>query len=215
MKTMALEQFNGLETINPKPAAPWKPPAFKEIDINPDREMAEKNAAALFANPHRVIYSDASGYNNQLGAAAVALDHNQNIVASRKTAVGSMAHWSIHIAKLIGIYYAISLALKVFHQTGQSTRPGTNEAITILSDSKSALQAIKNPRNTSGQRVIEVINQSAYELDSQGIPLRLQWISGHCDDPGNDAADRLAKTAVGPDKAHPFCRPVSREKAAI
>lgn len=119
MKTMALEQLNGLETINPKPAAPWKPPAFKEIDINPDRETAEKNAAALLVTPHRAIYSDASGHDNQLGAAAVALDHNQNIVASRKTAVGSMTHWSIHIAELIGIYYAISLALQVFRQTGQ------------------------------------------------------------------------------------------------
>lgn len=87
-----------------------------------------------------------------------------------------MAHWSIHIAELIGVYYVISLALKIFHQNGQFTRPETGEAITILSDSKSAIQAIKNPRNTSGQKMIEAINQSAYELDSRGIPLRLQWI---------------------------------------
>jgi ribonuclease HI len=215
MKTMGTEQFSGLETINPKPTAPWKLPAFKEIDINPDREKARKNTASLLANPHRVVYSDASGHDNHLGAAAVVLDRNQNIVASRKTAIGSMAHWSIHIAELIGVYYAISLALQIFHQNGQSTRPGAGEAVTILSDSKSAIQAIKNPRNTSGQRVVEAINQSAYELDSRGIPLRLQWIPGHCDDPGNDAADRLAKAAVGPTKTHPFCRPVSREKAAI
>ncbi|EED11822.1 conserved hypothetical protein [Talaromyces stipitatus ATCC 10500] len=180
---------------------PWdhpiqgKLPAFKEIDINPDREKARKNAASLLANPHQVVYSDASGHDNHLGAAAVVLDRNQNIVASRKTAIGSMAHWSIHIAELIGVYYAISLALKIFHQNGQSTRPGAGEAITILSNSKSAIQAIKNPRNTSRQRVIEAINQSAYELDSRGIPLRLQWIPGHCDDLGNDAADRLAKAA--------------------
>ncbi|CRG89768.1 Mediator of DNA damage checkpoint protein 1 [Talaromyces islandicus] len=37
----------------------------------------------------------------------------------------------------------------------------------------------------------------------------------HCDDPGNDAADRLAKAAGGPNTTHPFCPPVSREKEAI
>jgi ribonuclease HI len=215
MKTMRLGQFNGLETIDPKPTAPWKPPAFKTIDINPDREMARRDAAALLVNPHRVIYSDASGHDNHLGAAAVALDRHQKTVASRTTTIGPMAQWSIHIAELIGIYYAISLAFRVSHQNEQPTRSGTGETITILSDSKSALQAIKNPSNKSGQRVIQAINQSAYELDSQGVSLRLQWIPGHCDDPGNDAADCLAKTAVGPDKTHPFCRPVSCEKTAI
>ncbi|EED12026.1 endonuclease/reverse transcriptase, putative [Talaromyces stipitatus ATCC 10500] len=109
MKTMGLKQFSGLETINPKPTAQWKLRAFKEIDINPDREKARKNAAALLTNPHRVVYSDASGHDNHLGAAAVVLDRNQNIVASRKTAIGSMAHWSIHIAELIGVYDAISI----------------------------------------------------------------------------------------------------------
>ncbi|KAI7974041.1 hypothetical protein EIK77_009236 [Talaromyces pinophilus] len=215
MKTMRIEQFNGLETIDPKPTAPWKPPVFKEIDITPDREMARKKAVALLGDPHRVVYSDASGHDNHLGAAAVALDRSQKIVASRTTTIGPMTQWSIHIAELIGIYYAISLAFRVSHQNEQPTRSGTGETMTILSDSKSALQAIRNPSNKSGQRVIQAINQSADELDNRGIPLRLQWIPGHCDDPGNDAADCLAKTAVGPDKTHPFCRPVSREKAAI
>jgi ribonuclease HI len=215
MKTMRIQQFNGLETINPKPTAPWKPPVFKEIDITPDREMARKKAVALLGNPHWVVYSDASGHDNHLGAAAVALDRSQKIVASRTTTIGPMTQWSIHIAELIGIYYAISLAFRVSHQNEQPTRSGTGETMTILSDSKSALQAIRNPSNKSGQRVIQAINQSADELDNRGIPLRLQWIPGHCDDPGNDAADCLAKTAVGPDKTHPFCRPVSREKAAI
>lgn len=82
----------GLETINPKSTAPWKQPAFKEIDINPDRGKAIKNTAALLANPHRVVYSDASGHDNHFGAAAVVLDRHQNIEASRKTSIGSMIH---------------------------------------------------------------------------------------------------------------------------
>lgn len=76
----------------------------------------------------------------------------------------------------------------------------------------SALQAIANSWNKSGQRIIQAILQSARELNTRGIPLRLQWVPGHCDDPGNDAADRLAKEAVGPDKLHPFQHLLSREK---
>src|ERR1700751_1294007 len=34
--------------------------------------------------------------------------------------------------------------------------------------------------------------------------INLQWILGHCNNPGNDTADRLAKEAVGPHKSHPF-----------
>lgn len=65
-----------------------------------------------------------------------------------------MAQWSIHIAELIGIYYVISLAFRLLHQNKQLNRPGIGKIITILSNSKSALQAIRNPSNKSSQRVI-------------------------------------------------------------
>lgn len=76
MKTMRVEQFNRLETIDPKPTAPWKLPVFKEIDITPVREKARKKATALLVDPSRVVYLDASGHDNHLGAAAVALDQH-------------------------------------------------------------------------------------------------------------------------------------------
>jgi hypothetical protein len=47
------------------------------------------------------------------------------------------------------------------------------------------------------------------------IALRLQWMPGHCDNPGTDAADRLAKDAANPGKSHPFRALLTRERTLI
>jgi hypothetical protein len=110
MKTMNVEQLDGLEIIDPKPMCPWSPPAFVEIDIEPDRDKAKDEATA--ASPGIAVYSDASGRNNHLGTVAVQLNENQEVMESRQLSLGPMTNWSVHAAELIGIFYAISLVLK-------------------------------------------------------------------------------------------------------
>jgi ribonuclease HI len=101
------------------------------------------------------------------------------------------------------IYYAISLVLKIRIEN-QDSLAKKQEPATILSNSMSALQAISNAWNKSGQRIIQVIWQSAQELNAWGIPLQLKWVPGHYGNPGNKAANQLAKEAVGLDKDYPF-----------
>jgi ribonuclease HI len=114
-----------------------------------------------------------------------------------------MEHWSVYTAELMAIYYAISLVYQITRKK-RSTLGMVERPATILSDSMSALQAIRNPSNKSGQRIIRATLQAASEMKARGIPIRLQWVPEHCDDPGNDEADRLAREAVGPRKMHPF-----------
>lgn len=38
-------------------------------------------------------------------------------------------------------------------------------------------------------RIIHTILQAAAEVQVEGITLGLQWVPGHCDDPGNDAGE--------------------------
>ncbi|THC90426.1 hypothetical protein EYZ11_010103 [Aspergillus tanneri] len=187
MKVMAPGRLNHLETIDPKPLPPWEPDAFVEIYINLDGETAEQEARNLRATPGIVVYSDASGHDGQLGAAAIALDDNLTVKTDLRR-----------------------LVLKLAHKSQHSQQPAT-----VLSDSMSGLQAIKNPSNKSGQRIIHAILRAAWELAARGIPLRLQWIPGHCDDPGNDTADHLAKEAVGLRETHPFRHLLSRERCRI
>lgn len=215
MRTMDLRRLQALETIDPRPLAPWRAQPFVEVDIEPDREKAQARALARQKSATSItVFSDASGKQNQLGAAAVALDCNLQVLKSRQISIGSMEYWSVYAAELMAIYYAIGLVFQLA-QRNQRSAETNHEPATILSDSMSALQVIKNSWNKSGQCIIQAIHHSAGELKARGIPLRLQWVPGHCGDPGNEAADRLAKDAVGIDKKHPFKHLFTREKGYI
>ncbi|MDN6490718.1 MAG: hypothetical protein L0K41_10005 [Yaniella sp.] len=214
LKTMDLDRLNELETIDPRPLPPWRADAFAKIEIESDREIARERADTARSTSDAIVYSDASGLKDHLGVAVVALDANLEVVGSEQIQVGPMDRWSVHVAELIGIFYAISMVFRLAHQrsSGAYGRPTT---ATILCDSKSALQSIQNARNKSGQRIVHAILLAAAEVQAENIALRLQWIPGHCDDPGNDAADRLAREAARPGKTHPFRPLLTRENAYI
>ena len=109
-----------LETIDPRPLPPWRTETFTEIEIETDRETARERAEAVRSTSDIVVYSDASGREGHLGAAVVALDDNLEVIESQQVQVGPMDRWSVHVAELIGIFYAISTVFKIGHQ-----RPGT------------------------------------------------------------------------------------------
>jgi ribonuclease HI len=212
LRTIDLKRLDSLETIDPRPLAAWDPPAFEKINIDSDRDKAAEKAAALTETPSIVIYSNASADQNCLGAAAVILDRGQMMIEYRKGSIGSKTQWSIHAAKLIGINYAIGIiSNNIFKSRGTSTPH--HKTVIIMSDNKSALQAIANPASRSGQQIVYSILKAARHLKTQGVALRLQWVPGHCDNPGNNTADRLAKEAVSPDRMYLFQNLVSREKA--
>jgi ribonuclease HI len=211
IKTMDLRRLNAIETIDPRPLIPWTPPVFEEIRIDSDRDKASEDAKALASVPNTVVYSDASENQDHQGAAAVILDHNGNIMVSKQSSIGPKTHWSIHTAELIGIYLALEL-IKTHSPGGEEGTVLLPPKRTIICDSQSALKAIANPSNRAGQHIVHAIFKIAKDLKSLGVSVRLQWIPGHCNNLGNDTADRLAKEAVGLEKSHPFQHLSSREK---
>jgi ribonuclease HI len=213
LKTMNLDRLNDLETIDPGPLPPWRAAAFTEIEIGADRETARDRAETVRSTSDIVVYSDASGCEGHLGAAVVALDDNLEIAESQQVQVGPMDRWSVHVAELVGIFYAIGMVFNIAHQRLRSI--DGQQTATILCDGRSALQVVQSARHKSGQRIVRAILQAAAEVLTVGIALRLQWIPGHCDNPGNDAADRLAKNAASPGKTHPFRPLLTKERALI
>ncbi|EED11837.1 hypothetical protein TSTA_110170 [Talaromyces stipitatus ATCC 10500] len=74
LRTMDLTRLQALETIDPTPPPPWQTPAFIEIDIELDWDKAKDKASARQKASSIMVFSDVSGQQNALGAAAVALD---------------------------------------------------------------------------------------------------------------------------------------------
>jgi ribonuclease HI len=65
----------------------------------------------------------------------------------------------------------------------------------ILTDSKSVLEATKNPGRNRAE-LLENIIQTIRTAQGQGITISLMWIPSHCNISGNDQADAAAKQAA-------------------
>jgi hypothetical protein len=170
LKTMDLDRLAELETIDPRPLPPWRREAFAEVEIEPDREVARERAETISTRADIVVYSDAFGRQGHLGAAVAGLHDNLEVVEPQQIHVEPIDRWSVHIGELIGIFYAISLVYKLGHQQ----RP--SNTATILCDSRSALQAIQNPGNKSGQTIIRAI----YMRPASFKPKGLRSVSSGC-----------------------------------
>lgn len=73
--------------------------------------------------------------------------------------------------------------------------PSLHQNIAILSDSKSALQALKNPRKNRASLLSQCL-ESIYNLKQRGCHVCLYWIPSHVNIKGNDLADCAAKESA-------------------
>ena len=156
MKTMDLEQIQGVERFDPRLLETWRPPVFQDIAIKIDREPSIQNVNMLMTVPETVIYTDTSSKQSALCVAAVMLDRHSDMQRIWQAGVGSAKHWSVHAAELIAIYHGVEMG-----QSEDTERPFKDPAqdrtFTIVSDCKSALQAVANLSNRPGQHIVHYV----------------------------------------------------------
>ena len=208
MKTMNREQMEPVETIDPYLKEPWRRSVFEHIDLEPESGRAKEIAHSIESDPSLAVFTDGSGIGGNLGAAAVMLDSNGNARKANQVGVGSSQHWAIHHAELIAIKQGVDLAVEEQQQNGH-TEGQCPRTCTILSDSRSALQALDDPPKRSGQNIVNRITESVLQAKDHLMNFRLKWIPGHRGILGNETADHLAKAAVKLPVTHDFPKPAS------
>ncbi|KAJ5244713.1 hypothetical protein N7489_004809 [Penicillium chrysogenum] len=154
LETMNLERLQEIEMI----ATPLP------LEITLERAEAARSTA------ENVVYSGASGREGHQDAAAAVFDESLETSDSIQVQVGPMERWSVHAAELIGILYAINIIKIALRHWRTYTRV---ISATTLSATKSALQAVQNPTNKSGQQIVHAILQAARNTKAHGTSIRL------------------------------------------
>jgi ribonuclease HI len=176
------ETVENLERKIPYMTAPWRQPT--EVVIAEEIDLAKAAHDAMVQEPlgALIVYTDGSGINNKVGAAAVA----PQLKIVRQAFMGDETVSTVYSAEIEGIHMALRIAMS--HNYSQ---------IIIFSDSQSALKATRNPGTPSGQYILVQIIQCLDQLQQSGKKASLHWIPAHQGIEGNERADIAAKEATG------------------
>jgi hypothetical protein len=141
-KEMGEDSLRNLEQILPFSVAPhWASP---DVIIEGDAETAiEAHRAILNRAPRPIaLYTDGSGINGRVGAAAICPKYQ----ISRSSYMGQQSESTVYVAELQGILLALVIILQRQMQHA-----------VIFTDNQATLQALRNPGSQSGQYILEAI----------------------------------------------------------
>ncbi|KAJ5543315.1 zinc knuckle domain protein [Penicillium sp. DV-2018c] len=176
--------------------APWQAPPKVIIE---DREVAVNHHDEILAKVSEkrplIMYTDGSGIDGKIGAAAV-IDLQPQHAHSQ---MGDDETSTVYAAELRAIEMALTMALESTEPWVEQTKNG----FVIFADSQAALRALKRPRMPSGQVYLSGCLDSIQQLADKGIWTELRWIPAHQGVIGNEIADHHAKDAAeGPEGPH-------------
>ncbi|KAJ6016472.1 zinc knuckle domain protein [Penicillium herquei] len=179
--------------------APWQAPPTVIIE---DREKAVKSHDEIMAKVlgyglPLVFFTDGSGYQGHVGAAAMTDSPGETL----QSQMGTDSISTVYSAEI----RAAEMALEAAANMEPNDKPGDDPyqrlkdgGLVIFSDSQAALKAIKTPRMPSGQIYLEGCLRLVDKLQEQypSCPVELRWIPAHQGVTFNEMVDFQAKEAA-------------------
>lgn len=142
MRRLGQPRFQDLECIQLYITAQyWSPPEVI-ITKNAENAIIEHNTIMAHSQPVTALYTDGSGVNSRVGAAAVCPRHQE----TRSEYMGEQSEATVYAAELQGILLALVITLRCQIQHAM-----------VFTDNQAALQAIQNPDRQSGQYILETV----------------------------------------------------------
>jgi ribonuclease HI len=129
------------------------------------------------------IFTDGSKSDSGVGAAFVSFFQGEEL-----------RHRKFLLDRICSVFQAELFAIKEALRWATSVRSVEWHKICIITDSRSALEGIKDFSTVN--YLIVKIKELAAELTSRGFELRFVWIRGHTGVAGNERADQLAREAA-------------------
>lgn len=158
-----------------------------EFHITPEKRC--RNTSLCVETSTTCVYTDGSGIDSHVGAAAVILSNPMSmssaVLQQRTQYMGTEAQSTVYAAELKGILLTLEIII--------ANASSVVHHFTIFTDNQGALKTLQNPGNTSGQSILVKLLQTLDQAATAGLTIHFRWIPAHRDIPGNEAADRAAK----------------------
>ncbi|KAF5327397.1 hypothetical protein D9619_004072 [Psilocybe cf. subviscida] len=141
------------------------------------------------------IYTDGSGMEGQVGAAALLFedDHTEPI-ATRHYHLGPASQYTTYDAEWVGILLAVWLLTTAINQA----RIGISN-IRIYADNQSVIQTLEKGKPGPAQHIADAVQDIAETTRNKGPRIKkfdIRWISAHSDVTRNEKVDIEAKAAA-------------------
>ena len=135
------------------------------------------------------IFTDGSGINNGIGAAADVCKNGQK-VASRLYHMGKACQHTVYEAELLGMYLGLDAAFRMDLEASGSIALGV--------DSQAAIRATQLSSSTPGSYLTDMIHHLVSEANRRrdNWDLTVYWVPGHEGVAENEGIDEAAKDAA-------------------